>query len=142
MAQSKRSPQKKIKSTFEEVNYRARGQAREGDREMRRDEMGRGGSIDTYHSLVRFMEKLEREDLLPVTMSRECRRAGSGLLFDNGADAMSARVLANQSTFAPFAYSFPLPFFVDSCHPSFLRFLLVSSDDGSCLKVLLPPQHH
>lgn len=104
--------------------------------------MGRGGSTDAYHSLVRFMEKLEREDLLPVTMSRECRRAGSGLLFDNGADAMSARVLANQSTFAPFAYSFPLPFFVDSCHPSFLRFLLASSDDGSCLKVLLPPQYH
>lgn len=95
-------------------------------------EAGRGGSIDAYHSLVRFMEKLEREDLLPVTMSRECRRAGSGLLFDNGADAMSARVLANQSTFAPFAYSFLFTFsLVDSCHPSFLRFLLVSSDDGS-----------
>lgn len=100
------------------------GQAKRG---RSGDEMGRGGSTDAYHSLVRFMEKLEREDLLPVTMSRECRRAGSGLLFDNGADAMSARVLANQSTFAPFAYSFPLPCFVDSCHPSFLRFLSQSA---------------
>lgn len=57
-----------------------------------------------YHSFVRFMEKLAREVLRPVTMSSECRLAGSGFNVSNfGVKlvAMSARVLANQSTFAP-----------------------------------------
>ena len=65
-----------------------------------------------YHSFVRFIEKLEREVLLPVTMSRECRRAGSGLS-DFGVNAMSARVLANQSIFAP-----PLSSNISSNSPS------------------------
>lgn len=57
-----------------------------------------------YHSFVRFMEKLAREVRRPVTMSSECRRAGSGFNVSNFGVrlvAMSARVLANQSTFAP-----------------------------------------
>jgi hypothetical protein len=57
-----------------------------------------------HHSFVRFIETLAREVRRPVTMSSECRRTGSGFnvsKFGARLVAMSARVLANQSIFAP-----------------------------------------
>jgi hypothetical protein len=59
---------------------------------------------DRHHSFVRFIETLAREVRRPVTMSSECRRTGSGFNVSNFGVrlvAMSARVLANQSIFAP-----------------------------------------
>jgi hypothetical protein len=55
----------------------------------------------THQSLVLILVKLEREVLLPGTMSSECRLAGSwGLLSDFGATTAMSDLRSNQSTVA------------------------------------------